>query len=207
MTRNRRIVAIACLAVVVACGLALAAGEKPKAPAAPPQMTPEMKAMMEAGTPNEHHKHMAIGVGTWKAKTSMWMQPGAPPMTSEGTMKVYPVLGGRFFASEFKGEFMGQPFEGRGLDGYDNVTHKHVSTWADTLSTMILTFTGTCSDGGKKLEQRSDFIDPATRKPSWMRNVTTVKDNDHMTFETYGPDPAGKEVKMMQIDYTRMAGQ
>jgi hypothetical protein len=35
------------------------------------------------------------------------------------------------------------------------------------------------------------------------RMVTLIKDNDHHTFEMYGPDKEGTEQLMMKIEYTR----
>lgn len=203
MTRVQRLLAGLCMSVgLAAVGVALAADQKTK-PAAP-QMPPDMAEWMKYGQPGEHHKHMAKMVGTWKAHTKMWPAPGAPPEEGDGTMTVEEVLDGRFFKSEFKGTFMGQPFEGMGLDGYDNYKQKHVGTWVDTMGTMILQFEGTCSEGGKKMEMRAPFDDVMTKKRSYMRSVSMWKDDKTVVMESYSPGPDGKEIKNMEITYTRM---
>lgn len=43
------------------------------------------------------------------------------------------VLDGRFPYQEFNGQMMGQPYNGIGMDGYDNITKKYVTAWFDTM--------------------------------------------------------------------------
>lgn len=201
MNRRMRTCASACaVALLVAAGGALAADPKESAP---PAMSPEMAEYMKLAQPGEHHKHLARMVGTWKAHTKFWMAPGAPPQESDGTMTVKPALDGRFFVSDVEGTMMGQPFRGMAVDGYDNVRQKHIGTWADTMGTMMMSFEGTCSDGGNVQEMRSDFVDPISHKPGYMRTVTTHKDDNTVVMEGFGPGPDGKELKMMEITYTR----
>src|SRR5687768_15991808 len=92
----------------------------------PPQMSAEEKAMMEAWqkamTPGPQHKQLDGMVGTWNTTVKTWMAPGAPVMETSGTSENKWVLGGRYIEQRFKGSFMGQPFEGIGYTGYDNVT-------------------------------------------------------------------------------------
>jgi hypothetical protein len=45
-----------------------------------------------------------------------------------------------------------------------------------------------------------DFM---TGKKCEIKQVVSVVDNDHHVFEMWGPDPAGKVFKMMEIHYTR----
>ena len=40
---------------------------------------------------------------------------------------------------------MGQPFSGVGIDGYDNLRKKYVTTWIDTMGTGIFSMEGTAS--------------------------------------------------------------
>jgi hypothetical protein len=192
---------VSCLVALVALvGLVSIAAE----PAAP-TMPPEMAEMMKLANPGEHHAHMAKMVGTWKYHGKFWMDPSAPPQEGDGTMVVKSVLDGRFFTSEIKSTtpFMGMTFEGLSLDGYDNMKKKHIGTWADSMGTMIMSFEGSCSQGGKVQEMKSVFDDPMTKKPSYMRSVTTWKDDKTMVMESWMPGPDGKEMKMMEIVYTR----
>src|SRR5829696_1589882 len=66
-----------------------------------------MKTMMEAGTPGQQHAMLAKWDGKWTAETTMWMSPGAPPMTAKSTAVNKMILGGRYQETSFKGDFMG----------------------------------------------------------------------------------------------------
>ena len=170
------------------------------------QMTPEQKAAMEAwakaSTPGEPHRKLAEGVGTWDAKVTSWERPGAPPNVSMGTCTEEAVLGGRFLRQNFHGAMMGQPFNGIGYTGYDNVKQKYVSTWMDDMGTMVMVSYGTMAPDGT-LTMWSDVDDPITGKSAKMREVMRFPDKDHQLFEMFGPDPSGKEFKMLEIAYTR----
>src|ERR1700682_562750 len=101
--------------------------DKPRpAAAAAPDEKAQMEAMVKAGTPGDQHKKLEHFVGTWDAKVKMWNKPGDPPTDAAGTSDSKSVLGGRFVEEHFEGTFMGQPFSGMGITGYDNVKKKYV---------------------------------------------------------------------------------
>lgn len=168
-------------------------------------MDAEMAAMMAAAQPNEHHHGLEWAVGTWKASSKFYdaKTPGAPPMETVGEATNTMIMGGRFMTTEFSGDFMGMPFEGLGIEGYDNITKQHVSTWVDSMGTMILQSKGTCSDGDKVRTLQSDFIDPATGKPTSVKLVTTFESDNKHVFEMFTLLPDGEEFKVMQIVYSK----
>jgi hypothetical protein len=161
----------------------------------------DMAAMMALAQPGEHHEHMGKFAGSWKVKTTMWQQPGAEPITGGGTTVNTPILGGRFVQSSFNGDFMGMPFEGFGLEGFDNLSGKHVSMWADNMGTMMMQFEGECSDNHKVVTMMSDFKVPGQKLK--MKTVTTMHDQNSYTMEGWvGPNEA-QMFKTMEIAYTR----
>lgn len=87
---------------------------------ASPPMDPKMQAMMEAGTPGEHHKVLDKLAGEWEGTFTIRMSPDAPPMTITGTMKRTWILDGRFLKEEVTSEMGGETFRGLGILGYDN---------------------------------------------------------------------------------------
>jgi uncharacterized protein DUF1579 len=170
-------------------------------------MSGEQKAAMETwarfATPGEGHKALAGMVGTWDAEVTSWMDPGQPPMKSKGTSENRMVLGGRWVESKFTSEMMGQPFEGLGYTGYDNYKKKYIGTWQDNMSTAVMVSEGTMDAGGKVMTSTSTMDDVVTGKKSTVKMTTTIVDPDHHVFEMWGPDPSGKNVKQMEIRYTR----
>lgn len=85
--------------------------------------------------PGEPHKLFETLVGSWTTQTKEWMEPGKPPTESTGTSEMKMLLGGRFLYQEFNRQIVGRPFNGIGIDAYDNMTKKHVTVWIDTLGT------------------------------------------------------------------------
>lgn len=189
-------IAVLCLLTGITTGAALAQNEKVDGTANQQQ---EMEAMMKAMAPGEAHKQLARMAGDWTFTNKMWMAPDAPPAESNGTMHAEMILGGRYVQSVWKGNMMGQPFEGHGTDGYDNLSQKHVSSWVDNMGTGILYMTGTCDAAGKVCTASGDMIDPMTNKPGAIKSVTTWTDNDNFKFELFGRDGNGVEMKMMEM--------
>lgn len=165
----------------------------------------DMQACMIAGTPGKMHEYLAEGVGTWEARSTMWMYPGADPMKSQGTATAVPMMDGRFILVEHKGEMPGAgPFHGAGVYGYDNVAGQFVSSWVDNMSTGIMNGTGELSSDGKTLTWNFSYMCPLTKKPCVLREVETVTGPDTKTLEMFSTDPkSGKEYRMMLIEFTK----
>ncbi|HTO86889.1 MAG TPA: DUF1579 domain-containing protein [Thermoanaerobaculia bacterium] len=193
------------LGLVVAALLAgaAAAQDKPAKKAKPAAMDEKaaMEAMQKAATPGEGQKKLEPLVGTFDAKVTMWMGPSKPPEESTGTSETSWVLGNRFLETKYQGTFMGQPFSGIGYTGYDNVTKKYVGTWMDTMGTGMMVSTGTMT--GNVMKSRAAMSDPMTGKMSHATETFTIIDNDHNKMEMWQPGPDGKNVKIMEINYTR----
>lgn len=188
---------------LTAATLVMAADKpKPAAKAATDEKA-AMEAMMKASTPGENHKKLEAFVGTFDVKVKTWEKPGAAPQESAGTSEGKMVLGGRYVHEDFQGTFMGQPFTGMGMTGYDNVQKKFVSTWADTMSTGIMTSAGKANASGNGMDMSGSMADPVTGKMMTVQQKVEIADNDHHRFEMWGPAPDGKNFKMLEIEYTR----
>lgn len=164
------------------------------------------QAMMElwkqAAAPGEPHKLFASLVGNWTTTTKEWMEPGKPPMESTGTADMKMLLDGRFLYHEYTGQMMGQPFAGVGIDAYDNMTKKYTTAWMDSMGTGIFIMEGTASADGRTITLKGSHPEPGGGKMSH-RAVWTIRDADNQTFEMYGNHGHGKEMKMLEIVYTR----
>ena len=171
-----------------------------------------MAMMMELAKPGENHKLMAHSVGNWSFKVKMWNDgnTNAAPIESSGSATVKEVMGGRFFTSEHTGKMQmpgadgkmaDMEFKGMGMEGYDNVKKKFVSSWADNMGTGIMMSEGDYDAASKTLTYHADLEYVPGMKVK-VRQVVKITDNDHHTFEWYEDRGAG-EIKTMQIDYTR----
>jgi hypothetical protein len=100
-------------------------------------------------------KMTADTAGEWKFTIKSWMDPEAEPMLSEGTAHRTMELGGRVVEEVVESSMMGQPFEGIGRTGYDNLTGEWWSTWTDNMSTGLMTMTGTYDEAPRRYSSRS----------------------------------------------------
>ncbi|HXK61080.1 MAG TPA: DUF1579 family protein [Acidobacteriota bacterium] len=98
----------------------------------------DQQQMMKATEPGQYHKYLEPFVGNWDVTVRMWGRPGQPPSESKASSEQTLIMDGRFLHQTFRGTFMGKPFEGLGLKGYDNVKKMYVSAWIDNSSTTIV---------------------------------------------------------------------
>ena len=187
------------LAVAIAPALAQEAGEMP-------EMTPEQQAQMEAykkaGTPGPQHEALAQEVGTYDVVMKNYENPDGPPMESTGTATRTTIYDGRIMVEDYESDFMGAPFTGRGMTGYDNVSGKYWSTWMDSMSTGLMVSEGTCDDGGV-CEFVGSYNDPIAKGPKKVRMVSRWTGPKTQIFEMHTAGRDGKEMMMMEMTYTK----
>jgi hypothetical protein len=193
---------------------ATATSPAPAAPAAgQPNEAEMMKQMMELSKLNENHKLLASLAGNWTYNIKFWMNPdpSAKPQESKGNASTKPVMGGRYFVMDVSGKMqMPGPdgkmkdveFKGMGIDGYDNVKKKFVSSWIDNMGTGIEFSEGTYDPATKTFTYASE-MEAVPGMKTKVREVLKIADNDHHTFEWYEDRGKGQEAKTMEISYTR----
>ena len=169
-----------------------------------------MAMMMELSKPGENHKLLENAVGNWTYTVKWWMSPDAPPSESTGTSTARAVMGGRYVVTDHAGKMqMPGPdgkmremeFKGMAVEGYDNVKKKFVSSWIDNMGTGIMNSEGTYDAASKILTYNAEY-EPMPGMKTKIREVIKIADKDHHTFEFF-EDRGGKEVKTMEINYTR----
>lgn len=168
------------------------------------EMSADEQAMMEAWQKSmslgPQHAHLAEAVGRYDMSIKSWMEPGAEPMVSEGTAVRSLALGGRVLVEEVDGSVMGQPFQGIGRTGYDNVTERYWSTWTDNMSTGLTVMYGSFNDDGTASFE-GEVADPMTGGMSTMKIKMRMEgDKEISDFFMVGPD--GNDIKTMEITYT-----
>jgi hypothetical protein len=171
-----------------------------------------MTQMMELSKPGENQKLLADLAGTWTYTVKFWMNPdpNAKPEESKGTAVRKSIMDGRYSVLDVSGKMqMSGPdgkkkdmtFKGMGIDAYDNVKQKFISSWIDNMGTGIMMSEGTYDPAAKTFTYNAEgeFIPGMKQK---IREVIKIVDKDHHTFEWY-EDRGGREVKTMEINYTR----
>jgi len=200
MTRKLAgIVLTATALLLVTPALAQEGGEQP-------QMTPEqqaeMEAYMKAGTPGAPHQALAASAGSYDIKIKSWQVADGPAMEETGTATRTMGLDGRVLFEELASSVMGMPFTGHGMTGYDNVSGKYWSTWNDSMSTGLMVNEGTC-DAQEVCSFTGSWNDPIKKGPVTVRMTSRWTSPTTQIFAMYGPGKDGKEMKMMEMTYTK----
>lgn len=178
----------------------------------PPNPQEMMKQMMEMSKLNENHKLLGDMNGNWNYTIKMWMgpDPNAKPQESKGTATRKSAMDGRYVVMDVTGKMQmpdqngkmkDMQFKGMGVEGYDNMKQKFVSSWIDNMGTGIQFSDGTYDPATKTLTYTSEIeMMPGMKTP--VREVIKLTDKDHMMLEWY-ENHGGQEKKTMEIAYTR----
>jgi hypothetical protein len=170
-----RLVALACCCLVLG-GLRLAA--QPPAP-----------------KPGPEHELLKKFAGDWDCTVSFQGQE------SKATAKSRMILGGFWMVEDFKGEFFGAPFAGRGTTGYDPAKKKYVSTWIDSMTPTLLLMEGNFDKDHKTFRETGEGGGPDGKKQK-MKNVYEFKDDNTIVFTMYMVAD-GKDQEAFKITYHR----
>lgn len=176
--------------------------------AAQPEMDAEdraaMAAWMASASVSDQHRWLADKTGDWEARMELWMDPDADPMESRASVSRTMELGGRVLLDYWSGEIAGDPFEGVGRMGYNNVTGEYWSTWTDTMSTALFESRGAAVEDADQLELTGEHVDPVTDRTVQTRYVWTFASADREILEAYERRD-GKEMRVMRVTLVRSA--
>ena len=111
--------------------------------------------------------------------------------------------GGMWLLSEFKAEFGGRPFTGRGQFGYDPIKKAYVGTWIDSMSPSITNLEGKYDAKAKTMTYEGEGVDGATKVKYHQKMVTTTKPDGSRVFTLFMAMGDAKEAKFMEVTYTR----
>jgi len=197
--------ALLALAIGIARPAGAATGSDASKPAGGgmPSMSPEeMQKMMAYAVPGENHKALGKLVGNWKTTVRLWMGPGDPAV-SQGTATYAWALGGRYLQCHQTGSFNGMPYEGMGIDGYDNGKKQYFNVWFDNMGTGLMYSTGQPAADGQGIEYTGTTFDPSQMKDMTVREIVHWNDANHYVYTMYssfpGPDGKPQEMKVLEI--------
>jgi hypothetical protein len=164
----------------------------------------QMEMMEKLMKPGEFHELLKQFVGTWSADVKIWMEPNAPPVITKGQASFKLIFDGRYLYGDFLGEFMGAPFKGINIMGYDNGKKEFFSIWMDNSTTGIISSKGRYDKDTKKYHFLAETFDPVTGQIMEMRDEAYFASEDEYISVTYAKPKDGKEFKNMEMKYTRV---
>lgn len=153
--------------------------------------------------PTPMHKILESEVGVWDATVKAF-EPGSETGQDAGKgVETIRMIGGLWSISDFKGEFGGMPFEGRGCTGYDPKKSKYTGSWCDSMSPRLMLTEGTYDEKTKTMTSLSDGED-MEGKPAKTKMVSVRTGSDTRVFSFYSKADGAKDfVKVMEISYKR----
>ncbi len=144
-------------------------------------------------SPGKEHEELKVLEGVWDA--AMKMADGSE-VAAQSEYKMS--CEGMWLTSDFRGDFGGMKFHGKGLDGYDSAKKQYVSIWVDSMSGSPMVMTG--KKDGKVTTMTGEGPGPAGSAK--YKTVSTQDSNDKMSFQMFTTTD-GKDVEVMSITYTR----
>lgn len=168
----------------------------------PEKMAEMMRKWMEMSKPGPYHERLARRIG--KYDTEMTVYGMGAPMKSTGEAEIRWLIEGRWMLTESKYSMMGQAARGYAIEGYDNFKKKYVGMWVDSLSTALLTMSGTASRDGRTEAMWGLMDEPMTGEVGkHVKYVTRVISDDRFVFEIHDLAIGGDRTKVVEIVYTR----
>jgi hypothetical protein len=148
------------------------------------------------------HEALAGLAGDYRTVAKFWMKPGDEPLVSKGTAKITSVLGGRFLLEENTGTQFGKPIQGLRLVGYNSGTKQYQAAWTYSMSTAIMTLTGTSKGAGKPIEWTGTYTDENGKKQT-LYVITRKIDADQLVVDLFGKTADGKKGPTLETTYVR----
>jgi len=171
-------------------------------------MSQENKAKpadIPANEPGLVHKQLAPLAGSWDVDITYVIN--GKEHKGKVRCEAKWILDGRFLQQDYTSTLQGKPFYVLQLVGYDNHKKKTIEIVMNSMSTGVLHSEGSISDDGRVITNEGESLDQSTGKPTKLRMVTTIIDQDHYTLEWFNPGADGKEQKGVSMSHTRRKPQ
>jgi hypothetical protein len=158
-------------------------------------LTNPLKAQLPGPGPEHEKLKEFVGKWTFTVKTPDGNE-------SKGTSEYKLECGGLWLISDFKTDFGGGPFQGKGIDGFDPAKKKYVSVWVDSMTTAPMSFEGEYDKEGTTLTMISNSLGPDGKPAVWRSTSKLISKNEHR-FEMFLKPAGSNEQSMMVVNYRR----
>lgn len=161
-------------------------------------------ARAEDKKPLQPEKQLHYFVGKWDA-TVKFKLPDGKEGSGRTACETKSILDGKFVHQEYKSKFMGMDLTIVQILGYDDAKKKFVEfdVHIEGKESFTIYTEGKISENGKILTLSGDSLDMMTGKPTKLKTVTTIVDDDHYTLEWFFPGADGKDERKVMLSHTR----
>ena len=155
--------------------------------------------------------HQLLGelAGKWNYVLKISPGPDKPPIETNGIVVRQPIMAGRYYLADFNvemlpgasGELERANFQGKEIEGYDNIKQRFFSVWMDNASTSVTVFEGTYDPRSRTFTYTAE-TEAQPGKRTKVREQIKLIDGDHYTLEWF-EEHGGREIKTIEIAYSR----
>ncbi len=168
------------------------------------EMPPEMEALMKAGTPGKHHKHLEQLIGEWQGVVRMWFEPGGGPMEATCRVTRKWVLDGRFVKEVVESDSPMGTFKGLAYWGYNNIDGQYEMIWMENHSTAISFSTAYYDPDQKAMFFEGSRRNPLTGQVIKESGRLDLSSPGRQTYVGYQVGPDGKKFKNFEGEFDRV---
>lgn len=202
MKRSRILTAALATGLAFVGGIALARSTQPDRKISQEEMQKMAEQMMALAQPGAEHESLGRMAGEWVTRSTFTMMPGQPAQSADGASSSRMILGGRFLEVRNSGEFMGQPFEGLTIVGYDRRHDRYTVVAYDNMGTYYVAAEGVKQPDGSLLLSGTTH-DPKLNHTEKYDFVFHQKDADHILWEIWFHQPDGSRQRLVSSEFTR----
>jgi hypothetical protein len=152
-------------------------------------------------TPGPMHAKLEPLIGSWTMSGKFRMTPGDPWQEFEAQVEREWILDKRFVQEKVESHFLGQPFEGIGLIGYDNVREEFTMVWVESMATGTWLSRGRL-EGGKLVFEGENSDAWTGEENRWGKSELDLSGTVH-SYRGLCMDAAGKEFVSMEMTAKR----
>ncbi len=177
-------------------------------PPTPEEQAEMMKKYEELAKPGPEHQKLAELAGNWTYQFKMWMSPAETnPMVTDGKGEAKMVIGGRFLQLNYSGSFMGTPYEGMTMIGFDRRSSEYTTVGFDNLGTYWVSAKGPADKETGLIVMEGEDEDAFMGITQEYQFIFDLKSKDMFTFSVVFTDPVMSQgtgnFKMVEVTYNR----
>jgi hypothetical protein len=191
------------IALVGSAVVGLRAQKTPAAQSPSPEMQAMMEAHRKAIQPGPQHLDLMRLVGEYSTKDTFYMPGAEAPVISDGAATIKSEMGERFLVEHNNGAYMGEPYAGLRIYGFNNGSKQYEGVWTYSASTSVMSLSGTTKDDGKSIDFTANFKDDTTGQAMSLAVTLKMLDPDHFQVELKSTMPNGSPGPRVVTTYTR----
>lgn len=140
--------------------------------------------------------------GRWTGTNRLWVHPDEPHDDSEMTVRIEPVLGGRFVRLDYTWGYKGEPQEGALLFGYDAKRDLVTAVWIDTWHMGDKAMSCAGEPGARRIAVKGSYGDDTGQAWGWWTEVEP-SEPDAFFLRMYNVPPGGERVLATEAKLSR----